>query len=191
MQGKESKHSALKQELKTETNRSTAEGDKSKWHQIMRASYVRDFYLPYHFPLNDYHSHYQSRVPPCSESEHICSCFRTLLDTQVTGPSCCICSDSMQICEDAVNGFLSDEILNVLLPIKCRLCTKRYSDFVQCHNHVTNFHNKGLCGASKIIPKTMTTSKLKEALKDRNLPVSGKKELLCRRLESVLANEMK
>ena len=38
MQGKESKHSALKQELKTETNCSTAEGDKSKWHQIMCAS---------------------------------------------------------------------------------------------------------------------------------------------------------
>lgn len=70
------------------------------------------------------------------------------------------------------------------------MCTKRYSDFVQCNNHVTNFHNKGLFGASKIIPKTMTILELKEALKARNLPVSGKKELLCRRLESVLANEI-
>lgn len=94
MQGKESKHSALKQALKMETNRSTAEGDKNKWHQIMRSSYVRDFYLPYHFPLNNYHSHYQSRIPPCSNSENVCSCFRTLSDASGTDHMCLICSES-------------------------------------------------------------------------------------------------
>ena len=64
MQGKEAKHSALKQELKSSTNRSTSEDDTNKWHQIMRSSYVHTFYLPYHFPITSgYHSHYQSRVP--------------------------------------------------------------------------------------------------------------------------------
>ena len=51
MQGKESKHSAIKQELRIGTNRSTSLQNNSKWHQIMRSSFVRNFYLPYHFPI--------------------------------------------------------------------------------------------------------------------------------------------
>ena len=52
MQGKECKHSELKQELKSGTNRSTACDQEGKWYQIMRNSYVRTFYLPYHFPIS-------------------------------------------------------------------------------------------------------------------------------------------
>ena len=51
MQGKESKHSAIKQELKSCTNRSKSEGPNNKWHQIMRSSYVRNFYFRTVTPL--------------------------------------------------------------------------------------------------------------------------------------------
>jgi len=63
MQGKEAKNSAIKHELKIGTNRSVAENDNGKWHQIMRSSYIRNVYLAYHFPISNYHSHYQSRLP--------------------------------------------------------------------------------------------------------------------------------
>ncbi|XP_065684411.1 uncharacterized protein LOC136096766 [Hydra vulgaris] len=51
MQGKESKHSSIKQELKTCSNRSTKQGEKGKCYQLMQPSYVRNFYLPYHFSV--------------------------------------------------------------------------------------------------------------------------------------------
>ena len=61
MQGKESKHSAIKAALKNSTNRSTSHDEKGKWHQLARGSFVRTFYLPYHFPTDAYVSHSKSR----------------------------------------------------------------------------------------------------------------------------------
>ena len=57
MQGKESKHSAIKTELKMCTNRSTSQDEKGKWHQLARGSFVRNYYLPYHFPIDTYVPH--------------------------------------------------------------------------------------------------------------------------------------
>ena len=58
MQGKESKHFALKQELKGNTNRSDEQKSREKWYQIAHSDYVARFYLQYHFPVSNYHSHY-------------------------------------------------------------------------------------------------------------------------------------
>ena len=72
MQGKESKHSAIKQELKTCSNRSCSQYNKGKWHQLLRGSFVRNFYIPYHFPMESYVSHSDSRNPPVNGI--VCSC---------------------------------------------------------------------------------------------------------------------
>ena len=73
IQGKESKHSAIKQELKTCSNRSCSQDNKGKWHQLLRGSFVRNFYLPYHFPMENYVSRSDSRNPPVNGI--VCSCF--------------------------------------------------------------------------------------------------------------------
>ena len=51
------KGKVLKHELKMSPNRSTSQDETGKWHQIACSSYVRNFYLPYHFPIESYHSH--------------------------------------------------------------------------------------------------------------------------------------
>ena len=59
MQGKEAKHSQIKQELKNCSNRQI-NCEKNKWYQLMQSSYVRTFYLPYHFPIKAYTPHFVS-----------------------------------------------------------------------------------------------------------------------------------
>eukprot|EP00111_Clytia_hemisphaerica_P012120 TCONS_00035604-protein len=78
MQGKESKHSAIKQELKMNSNRSINQDESGKWYQLMRANFIRSFYLPYHIPSLKlaYHSHYQSRIPRLEEESNYCTCSR-------------------------------------------------------------------------------------------------------------------
>ncbi len=49
MQGKESKHSAIKQELRNNTNRSKSHDDKSKWHQVMRSYVIFIFHTTFLF----------------------------------------------------------------------------------------------------------------------------------------------
>lgn len=72
MQGKESKHSAIKQELRSNTNRSTAQDHTGKCHQI--ANYVRKFYLQFHFPISIYHSHYRQRKALSDVGIADCAC---------------------------------------------------------------------------------------------------------------------
>ena len=64
MQGKEAKHSGLKNDLKMSTNRSCSQDEEGKWHHVAQGSFVRNFYLPYHFPLETYVSQSDSRNPP-------------------------------------------------------------------------------------------------------------------------------
>ena len=63
LQAKESKHAGIKRELML-TNRSTSSSIGGKWWQIMRANYVRSFYLPENQPSPPtYSSHFKSRTP--------------------------------------------------------------------------------------------------------------------------------
>ena len=60
LQAKESKHAGIKHDL-TLTNRSTSTGSPGKWWHVMRANYVRAFYLPEHHPMPSPNvSHYDS-----------------------------------------------------------------------------------------------------------------------------------
>ena len=72
LQAKESKHSGLKAELLM-TNRSRNSDGKGKWWQLMRANYIRSFYLPEHQPSPpSYTSHFKSRKSPHCEFPRFC-----------------------------------------------------------------------------------------------------------------------
>ena len=80
LQAKESKHSGIKHNLLL-TNRSRSTGSLGKWWQVMRANYVRAFYLPEHHPMPSmYISHYESRMPPQVTKPNCCQCGREKID---------------------------------------------------------------------------------------------------------------
>ncbi len=184
MQGKESKHSAIKQELKMGTNRSSEENEKGKWHQIMRSSFVRNFYLPYHFPLMEsYKSHYTSRTPK-QRIENCCHCSREVHSEVL----CKICIDALKLSESYRTGILSDDLIPILNPIKCQSCSMAFADQSSCNRHIKKLHgNVGpKINTNSLIPSTMTVNQLKDTLKGYNKPVTGNKKELQKRLEGVL-----
>ena len=189
MQGKESKHSAIKQELKSETNRSIAQDYTGKWHQIMRSCFVRNFYLPYHFPIsNSYHSHYQSRKPLFDSDINHCECSRIVQDAK---DQCQTCLEAYEICSSAKAGKLSTDIMKALKPIECRECRERFADILLCDKHVFQNHTKNpVKDGKKIVPALLSVTQLKMELKDRKMSVSGGKEILRRRLEGALSSEL-
>ena len=127
MQGKEAKHSGIKQELKPCTNRSKIEGYKNKWHQIMRSSYVRNFYLPYHFPVKIYQTH-DSRNPKTDKNLNTCTCYRVLNDEN---EACRYCCTFDLIVDDVRNGKLPDVAIAAMLPVICNECSSRFADNIQ------------------------------------------------------------
>ncbi|KAK2557030.1 hypothetical protein P5673_020881 [Acropora cervicornis] len=73
LQLKESKHSGIKHDLFL-TNCSRSTGSLGKWWQVMRANYVKAFYLPEDHPMPSmYVSHYESRMPSqgTQSSQHL------------------------------------------------------------------------------------------------------------------------
>lgn len=188
MQGKESKHSSVKQELKSETNRSISEDNKGKWHQIMRSSFVRSFYLPYHFPINSpYHSHYRSRKPPLNDSFDRCNCSRPTLLNDL----CDTCIDEFDIMSSVRDGKISEKVDKLLKPIECRECGEHFADLLMCDKHIALKHNgeMDMSKSDKIIPAALSVVKLKAYLGERSLSTSGTKETLRRRLEGAITIE--
>ena len=191
MQGKESKHSALKQELKCNTNRSIAQDENGKWNQIMQSNFIRSFYLPYHFPMNtgSYHSHYQSRIPFFDNGgELFCKCSRK---TNHDSELCEMCEDAVEVLNSAENGVLAEAIVKVLKPVVCVICKERFADFRMCDKHVKVVHEstKKITTANLINPDVLSVSQLKYYLKERNQSTSGSKEILKRRLSGILSTE--
>ena len=188
MQGKEAKHSSIKQELRYGTNRSLSEDKNGKWFQIMRSSYIRTFYLPYHYPITTgYHSHFQSRVPPMDESsETFCTCSRVIeADMQI----CKVCKDAMDMTDGAKEGMLTVQCIKSLKPIECRICQERFPDFVTCDSHIRSVHEKSQTNSRKIIPAILSVNELKKQLKLRNKSVSGNKDVLKTRLEGAISSD--
>ena len=185
MQGKESKHSAIKYELKMCSNRSKASDKSGKWYQLMRASFIRNFYLPYHLPSlsSNYHSHFQSRIPPTEEDFNYCYCSRLLQPSQ---DICFVCEKSINVLNDAEVGKLSDELLKSFKPIACNQCGERFSDNLTLKSHSKD-HDSNKPPQSRVVPANLNLKQLKEELSARNLSISGNKEILRRRLEGALA----
>ena len=187
MQGKESKHSAIKQELKSCTNRSVECNEKGKWHQIMRSSFVRNFYLPYHFPLKaSYRSHYSTRRPK-QFIENFCNCFRALESDRL----CRVRIEALIMEKSVTDGTLTDDLLEILRPIKCISCIARFPDQATYLHHIKNTHSVSNSTKTKdlsenIVPSTMNLNQLKDTLRKYNKSTSGNKKELQRRLEGVL-----
>ncbi|XP_065639723.1 uncharacterized protein LOC136072530 [Hydra vulgaris] len=180
MQGKESKHSSLKQQLKNNSNRSVSSDEQGKWHQLMRSSFVRNIYLPYHFPMNiTYHTHYKSRVPANLDSESICHCSRQLVSEQLC--DCCIFAIPLMQCVE--KGELTEEILAILKPYQCEVCNERFSDNNKLLQHLTSHAQNQIIN---IIPRELSLKQLKDELRLRSKSTSGSKAELIRRLEGFL-----
>ena len=124
MQGKEWKHSELKQELKGNTNRSNEQNSREKWHQIARSDYVRRFYLQYHFPVPNYESGYYSRKTIKDTNKLYCACFQEIGINKVI---CSVCRDSGPIMEGAAEAKILESVLEMLKRIKCSSCSEQFS----------------------------------------------------------------
>ena len=124
LQAKESKHAGLKAELYL-TNRSRKCDNNGKWWQIMRANYVRSFYLPEHQPSpSSYTSHFQSRKSPHCDDPFYCDCGRKKATVQHT--HCTVCLDARHVVECAQHQKLSSEVVAILKPIACIYVTNDF-----------------------------------------------------------------
>ena len=163
MQGKEAKHSALKQELRTNTNRSTAKDHSGKWHQIARSNYIRKFYLQYHFPISNYHSHYRQRKALQTDDElNYCDCSRTVSAGEIM---CQICIDSGTVMECVFKSNLTQHVTDCLKPVKCEKCTEQFADHLSLDKHVLTTHVKVTKQHVILLPKKLSIDELKSELK--------------------------
>ena len=178
MQGKEAKHATIKQELKSCSNRSLSESNKNKWHQLRHGNYIRCFYLPFHYPIQLYQPHYDSRNPKVSSK--VCGCYRQILDDIETCQSCCVATDYLQCIKR--EGRIPDIVMNVK-PVVCEQCKQRFTDCIESSRHNCAKTDREV---HKILPTTLSVAELKKHLSERGLPTSGTKPTLVARLESAI-----
>lgn len=187
LQAKESKHSGIKHDLML-TNQSRSSDTLGKWWQVMRANYVRSFYLPEHHPMPSmYVSHYESRMPPQVKDSLCCECGRMKNDAD--GELCRFCEECCDVLECASKQGLVPAVYNILKPIACPLCNERFADTPSCEKHQTLVHSQGGQSSRHINPKELSVPRLKEELKKRKLSTVGNKAVLVTRLEGKLAGE--
>ena len=172
LQAKESKHAAVKYDL-TLSNRSRSEGINGKWFQVMRANYVRAFYLPEHHPLPSmYVSHFTSRIPPNAEND-VCLCSRptNFEDSCET----CVLAENL-IVRPAIEGKLTAEVVSILKPIVCPSCSTRFSDVASLEVH-GNIHKKSVPARlnNPIHVRSLKLEQLKAELRKYKLSLSGNK----------------
>ena len=186
MQGKESKHSQIKNDLKFGTNRSCAEGKNNKWFQVMKNHYIRAFYLPYLFEIPPvYHSHYTTRILPVTESQ--CNCSWQLNGNDL---ACEVCNESEEILKCAADGFLTNQIEIIMKPVTCDSCREHFSDIeaLRIHNrtaHTSTAHAD--MSLQNLHVRSMKVVDIKAVLSKNGLSTAGSKDILMRRLESFLS----
>lgn len=184
LQAKEAKHAAIKNDLAL-TNRSTSIDNTGKWWQLLRANYVRSFYLPENQPMpTSYKSHFQSRIAPHCDLPEFCNCGRKMKEDDIF---CQNCLESRELVTCAQNKELSDELINVLKPVTCEVCGEHFADNSILETHlVIHRSNTDPIECSRKNPKGMSVAELKSELRKLNLNVSGRKDILVKRLESRL-----
>jgi hypothetical protein len=150
----------------------------------MRSSFVRNFYLPYHFPPNStYNSHYRSRKPPELDGQNLCHCSRQLESERL----CTSCIASVPLLECIQKGELSEEIVLHFKPYLCKTCNERFTDKNKFDKHI-RMHDT-VSGIQQIIPQLLSLKELKEKLRLHNKSTSGNKAELIRRLEGFLTKK--
>lgn len=150
LQAKESKHAGIKRELML-TNRSTSSSIGGKWWQIMRANYVRSFYLPEHQPSPPtYTSHFKSRMPSHCEHPESCDCGRK---KGIEDLSCALCSDCSLVITSAKQQELLPAVIAILKPVMCPKCNKMFADADSLADHsVVHRHSSFNLTGQKIGP---------------------------------------
>lgn len=187
LQAKESKHSCIKHDLKL-TNRSRSTGSVGKWWQVMRANYVRAFYLPEHNPMPSmYVSHYESRMPSQVCNPLHCECGRKKPD--LGEQLCRFCEDCSMVLECSSKQQLTPDVHSILKPITCGVCSKRFPDIPSRDRHHNMVHCQDL-QIFNINAKQLSVAQLKEELRRRQLSTTGNKNILVSRLEGRLASEV-
>lgn len=186
MQAREAKHAGIKKDLVNLTNRSLKTDLSGKWWQLMRANYVRSFYLPEHHPTPcTVTHHYKSRIPPHVQQNTIfCDCGRE--KETFTSTSCKVCQQS-EIVMECSDRELLPEAVAIFKPILCPTCNERFADTLILEKHM-ELHSSATIGNSRTVyPKSMKVAELKKELQSRGLSVSGNQDILITRLEGHLA----
>ena len=155
MQGEESKHSAIKAELKSNTNRSMATDKTGKWYQLMRADFIRTFHLPYHMEIADrYQPHSTSRLSSVTDSS--CHCSRKISSNLQMKCTTCLEATEVQACAD--KGKLEVHMLTTIFPFACSKCMGQFADIIHLNSH------KCCAGDSSKNPKQMSVHEVRSAL---------------------------
>ena len=191
LQAKESKHSGLKAELAL-TNRSCKSESNGKWWQVMRANYIRSFYLPEHQPSPPtYTSHFKSRKPPHCDFPSHCDCGRKKDVAEFV--QCDVCRECMCVVRCAQQQELSQDVVVILKPITCNECDKRFSDKAGLEVHSKAVHTvsqSGIFTGSQTSLKSLPVVQLKNLLRAKGLSTSGNKGVLITCLEGVLSGDL-
>ena len=183
-QGKEAKHSAIKDDLNL-SNRSNNVNESGKWWQVMRANYVKSVYLPEHQPVpQTYKSHFKSRIPQHCVGQDVCNCGRM---KQEGIDICKVCVESNDVMMSAEKMELTPQLLQIFKPCVCSKpgCGERFADQIDLNEHEL-LHERGDVSLTCKNPKEMSVAELKTELKKRNLSTGGRKDILVKRLESSL-----
>ena len=121
------------------TNRSRSSDNKGKWWQLMRANYIRSFYLPEHQPSPPtYTSHFKSRKPPHCELPRFCGCGREKANEEHT--QCKMCSECFLVVSCAQQQKLLPEVVAVFKPCVCNTCEERFADKAGLKVHQEAIH---------------------------------------------------
>jgi hypothetical protein len=187
MQAKEAKHAGIKKDLLNLTNRSLKIDESGKWWQLMRANYVRAFYLPEHHPTPCTGTHhYKSRIPPhVKQNTPFCDCGRE--KETITSTICKVCDQSQIVIECSDKGELLPEAVAIFKPILCWTCNERFADTLIFEKHIKLHSSATIENSRTLHPKSMKVTELKKELQGRGLSVSGNRDILIKRLEGHLA----
>ena len=170
LQAKESKHAGIKRELML-TNRSTSSSIGGKWWQIMRANYVRSFYLPEHQPSPPtYTSHFKSRTPSHCEHPESCDCGRK---KGIEDLFCALCSDCSLVITSAKQQELLPAVIAILKPVMCPKCNEMFADADSLADHsIVHEHSSFNLTGQKIGPANEGQARQGEK--------AGSKKYVCR-----------
>ena len=87
---------------------------------------------------------------------------------------------------------LSQEVMDILKKHPCSICDRQFADKVSMAAHEATHKSQRQSGLKQVKknPKHMNINELKQELQSRNLSTAGRKDLLVRRLEGVLTDEI-
>ena len=195
MQPRESFNQGTKKALALTNRSNSVEAGKSKWSQYFQAEYMRKFYMPEHCPLPlSYNSHHTSRLPPHMILDDVCNCGRFM-----ENDLCSFCDEFVdEVVKCGLQGTVTPEIEEILKPVMCPLCQKRYSDEQQLKNHHCTHMNLGTQESSGVASnvdtsicytkdtKDMSVEELRNELFKLGKSTLGSKAILKKRLDRIL-----